>query len=309
MTSPAVIAVDWGTTSFRLWSLAADGDVLAERRSAQGMSTLAPGDYASLLEGLLAEIEIGPAVPTLVCGMAGAAQGWRNAPYLDLPVNLKDAPAAAVAAPMGEWERDVRILPGLAQRRPEAPDVIRGEETLLLGARLADGVEGTVCLPGTHSKWARLQGDVVTGFRTAMTGEAFALLAEHSTLSHFASGDDAEPDDPAFVEAVRESLAQPQALLNALFSVRAGPLLFGEEAAATARARLSGLLIGAEIAASAPKGEAVTLLAGGGLSDVYAAALTAADIPYATLDAEATVRAGLYHAARQLWPQRFGAAA
>ncbi len=315
MGDAAVVAVDWGTTSFRLWSLAADGAVLVERRSDQGMSRLAPADYAPALSAVLSDLAVPADTPVIVCGMAGAAQGWRNAPYLDLPANLDRLGAAAVAAPPSPQitpERDIRILPGLAQRNAATPDVMRGEETLLLGAALRDGV---VCLPGTHAKWATLQAGAVTGFRTAMTGEAFELLAERSTLAHFASaafaatagGGGETASHPAFVTAVAESLAEPKALLAALFSVRAGPLLFGAEAASPARARLSGLLIGAEIAALAPgRGVTIKLIASGGLRAPYARAFEIAGLAFEELDAEAAARRGLLRAAESIWPDRFG---
>ncbi len=67
-----------------------------------------------------------------------------------------------------------------------APDVMRGEETQLLGARhldasLEDGKQ-LVCMPGTHTKWVSLHEGVVQEFLTAPTGEVFAMLCEHSVL-------------------------------------------------------------------------------------------------------------------------------
>lgn len=303
----ALVGVDWGTTSLRLWALGPDGGVLAERSSRQGMSTLAPADYDGVLARLLDQMAIGADVPVVVCGMAGAAQGWLNAPYIDLPADVTEIARAAVAAPAPG--RDVRVLPGVAKRDAAAPDVMRGEETMLLGARLERAVDGWVCLPGTHSKWARLAGDRLADFRTAMTGEVFALLAERSTLAAFAGEERGVVEaSPAFAQAVAEALAAPEALLATLFSARAGPLLFGDAHAAAARARLSGLLIGAEVAALAPAGEAVTLIAAGPLAAAYRRAFQIRGVAFAELDAAPAVRAGLFHAGRMLWPDRFAGA-
>jgi len=308
----ACFAVDWGTTSFRLWALRRDGAAAAVERRGEGMAALAPGDYASTLERALTALSGGkaadPDIPVVVCGMAGAAQGWRNAPYLPLPATFADIAANAVVAP--RIERDVRILPGLAQMTAAAPDVMRGEETLLLGADLSDGM---VCLPGTHAKWVSLDQGRVVAFRTAMTGEVFDLLAERSTLSHYAScertAEASFADSPAFEAGVLDGFAAGGDLLAAAFSVRAGPLLFGEAAAAGARARLSGLLIGAEIAALAPRRPAtpICLVASGELARIYARALRIAGLPATAIDAEAAARRGLARCAAEIWSARFQA--
>jgi len=298
----AVVVVDWGTSSFRLWVLDQAGAVLSRAVTREGMSTLDRAQFAPVLERHLGEAKVAPDTPVVVCGMAGAAQGWCEAPYADLPAALGDITAGAVAPP--DTQRPVMILPGLAQRIPGRADVMRGEETILLGAWLGEGASGTICLPGTHSKWARLDGGAVTGFETAMTGELFALLSQKSTLSHFAS---APPGDltasPAFAAAVEEALAAPQSILRALFSVRATPLVEGRDRAADMPARLSGLLIGLEIAGNgAERHEEVTLIASGSIGDAYARALALAGHPVTRLDAEIMVLNGLTHAAATLFP-------
>lgn len=237
------IAVDWGTSNLRLWAMAQEGAVLGERSAPRGMGGLAPQDYEAVLLDLAAPF-LAPdrATQVLVCGMAGARQGWIEAPYLAVPC----APdgRGAVTAPTVDPRLDVRILPGLSQDAP--PDVMRGEETQIAGfLREVPGFAGVLCLPGTHGKWARVADGQVLGFRTALTGEMFALLAEGSVLRHSVG-----PgwDEAAFGAAVDEMARQPGALPAALFSVRAASLLAGQGPAA-ARARLSGLLIGAELAA------------------------------------------------------------
>ena len=99
MSNAAVICVDWGTTSFRVWALDRQGDVLAERRNSQGMSAMKPADYEAVLEATLAELDIAADVPAIVCGMAGAAQGWKEAPYLDIPADLATIADRAMRVP------------------------------------------------------------------------------------------------------------------------------------------------------------------------------------------------------------------
>ena len=266
------------------------------------MSAMKPADYEAVLEATLAELDVAADVPAIVCGMAGAAQGWKEAPYLDVPADLAAIADRAMRVP--STGRDVRILPGLAKRDVNAADVMRGEETILLGAVREHALSGIVCLPGTHSKWVRLEDAKVMDFATAMTGEIFALLANQSTLSHFLpskQGDYAA--DPAFASAVREALDNPQKALSLLFSVRAMPLLMGPSIAENMPARLSGLLIGLEIAGMARAcGTGATLIAGGLLARSYQAAFAAANLECTILDSDALARAGLLHAAKLIWP-------
>lgn len=302
MTERFVGAVDWGTSSFRLWVLDRDGNVLAADAHNHGMASLNRDQYARLLETSLAKLEVGPSTPVLICGMAGAAQGWHEARYIDVPAPLARIANSAVKVPA--IERDVRILPGLAQRRKGAWDVMRGEETILLGATDLRDTAGTACLPGTHSKWVRVESGTVTGFATAMTGEMFGLLSEQSTLSHFMRDPESEHSAAsAFDDGVREALEHPEKILSLLFGIRAMPLLLGDNLGANMRARLSGLLIGLEISGFKEETDAtVTLLSEGVLAKNYAAAFKVAGVRHVILDSSNMARAGLFEAAKALWP-------
>ena len=127
---PCLAGVDWGTSSFRLWLFGRDGMVLAERRSAEGMSTLKPDQFEAVLYGHLSGAG-GEGLPVILCGMVGAKQGWREAGYVDVPADLRAITAGTIR--VDGAGRDARILPGLAQRQLAHPDVMRGEETQLLG--------------------------------------------------------------------------------------------------------------------------------------------------------------------------------
>ena len=132
MSEAAYVAVDWGTSSFRLWLVDRAGNVLGERRSHEGMMAAGKLGFATVLQSHLEAVDAAPGLPVIVCGMAGARQGWVEAGYVDTPARLASIPEHAVPVP-GQ-DRDIRILPGIAQRDPRAPDVMRGEETQLLGA-------------------------------------------------------------------------------------------------------------------------------------------------------------------------------
>lgn len=303
MTTIACCGVDWGSSNFRLWSFSASGGLLSARANGDGAVGLKPEDFRPALGRILAEIGTSADTPVIVSGMAGSAQGWKEARYLDAPAALLDVVDQSVAVEGAG--RDVRILPGVAQRNAAAPDVMRGEETQLLGAWISEKFEGAACMPGTHAKWLEVAGGRLQGFRTAMTGELFALLAGGSTLSAYAGGD-SPPDtsSDAFADAVRHGLRSPDTLTRDLFSVRAGPLL-DKAASAGARARLSGLLIGAELAAAPPSAGKVGLIASGAIAATYAQAFDIAGIAYQPMDGDRMAQAGLLAAARRIWPGRF----
>src|SRR5690606_1374626 len=150
--------------------------------SEEGLRTTRPADFSATLESHLAAAGASEDVPVVICGMAGARQGWFEAGYVDLPARLAALSAACVR--VAGARRDLRIVPGRAQRGPD-PDVIRGEETQLLGLlRERPAFTGLVALPGTHSKWVHVEAGAVIGFSTCLTGELYALLSENSILRH-----------------------------------------------------------------------------------------------------------------------------
>lgn len=244
MSEAEFVAVDWGTSSFRLWVIGSDGRVLASTRGSQGMSRLKQDEFGPVLEGYLAELGVGAGIPALVCGMAGAAQGWCEAPYHSAISPLEHIGALAVR--VGDAAREVLILPGLRQDDPA--NVMRGEETQILGfLRSEPGYAGTIALPGTHTKWCRISGGTVLRFDTCMSGEFFALLSDSSVLRHSTRG--GGWDDAAFRGAVSQGFNDPGKLATTWFGLRSDMLL-GDLHASIATARLSGWLIGWELAAT-----------------------------------------------------------
>ncbi|MGY8709711.1 2-dehydro-3-deoxygalactonokinase [Bradyrhizobium sp. 18BD] len=302
MTEPAYVAVDWGTSSFRLWLVDRAGKVLAERRSGEGMLAAAKAGFSGVLQSHLAAVEAPADLPALVCGMAGAKTGWVEAGYVDTPAPLAAILKQAVRVP-GE-ARDIRILPGIAQREVAAPDVMRGEETQLLGAVGLDAAgEALVCMPGTHSKWVRVKDGTVAHFSTFMTGELFSVVSRETILSLAVAGADEAEDIASFKAAVKSAFDAPAFAANLLFTARSRQLLFGGTPAA-ARETLSGTLIGTELAAglsgSAPKA-VITLIASGRLAALYRHAFDALAVTVQPIDADDAVRRGLSMAAAAIW--------
>ena len=301
-TTPAIAAVDWGTTRLRAWLLAGDGKVLAEQRGDDGLITAREAGFSNVLERHLAAMDAPATLPVVICGMAGSRQGWIEAAYVDVPAPINAILQGAIRVP--DTARDVRIVPGLAQRMADAPDVMRGEETQLAGANLTAEGQHLVCMPGTHSKWVMVEDGAVTGFGTWPTGELFSVLATHSILRHSLG------EQPAAVAAgndgfrywCRQAFQDGGDVSSRLFAIRAAGLL-QDLTANEAAARLSGLLIGGEIASAKRRygntGGSVVLVGSGALAALYAEALGLAGLQVRSVDADAAVRAGLFAAARE----------
>ena len=281
------IAVDWGTSNVRAWAMRGD-QAVAEAGSNKGMGALQPDQFeAALLE--LIDPWLGQShMPIVACGMVGARQGWIEAPYQ--PVPCSPVGDAAVRPPVGDQRLEIAILPGLSQSHPA--DVMRGEETQIAGfLSEVPNFDGILCLPGTHTKWVQISAGEVVSFRTFMTGELFGLISSQSVLKHAM---DSSWDAEAFAEAVRDGMANPQALAGRFFALRAESLL-GTPTEGSARARLSGLLIGAELAAARPYwlGQRVALLGDARLAGLYAAALEPEGVMPETGDVRRATLAGL----------------
>ncbi|CAH0338682.1 2-dehydro-3-deoxygalactonokinase [Rhizobium sp. CECT 9324] len=298
--------VDWGTSNFRIWLVDSQGEVLAERQSAEGMGSLERSAYPAVLESHLSAFGASPDLPVVVAGMAGARTGWREAPYVETPAPLVGLFQHAII-PDGA-SRPVYILPGVCQRKDGAFDVMRGEETQLAGA-LEQGLDNAlICLPGTHSKWALVEDGQISRFTTVMTGELYNLISRQSILRLSVPEDgDAEANLDIFDQAVDQALLPGFALTSRLFSIRAEGLLSAGGNTGPA-ARLSGLLIGSEIAAIADDlkrhGKAY-LIGTGKLTRLYARAIARAGGEAVMLDGGLLVRRGLLASALSLFDHEF----
>lgn len=235
-----LVGVDWGSSNLRAYRFGPDGEVLDRRESARGAARLQCGEFAGVLgETLDGWLEADTLV--VLAGMVGARAGWHEAPYLACPANPDELAAAALR--VEDAPARCFIVPGLSARGASGvANVMRGEETQILGSGHADG---TIVLPGTHSKWATVAGGRITGFSTIMTGEMYALLRNNSLLGQLAEGD--APDEAAFTLGAQRALDNPAGVLPLLFSARADVLL-GSLAAQAVASYLSGLLIGGEVA-------------------------------------------------------------
>jgi 2-dehydro-3-deoxygalactonokinase len=283
------IAVDWGSSNLRAWAMDAAGRPVAEASGPTGASSLAPEAFEPVLVTAIDPWLGERPTDVFVCGMAGARGAWLEAPYAAVP--CPPSPANPVRVPTADARLAVRILPGLCQAEP--PDVMRGEETQIAGLLAREPrFDGVACLPGTHTKWAHVSAGEVVSFASYMTGEIFALLATQSVLRRTVASDGW--NEAAFLTGLEEGFARPDRVPARLFGLRAGALV-GELDPVVARARLSGLLIGGEIAAAKPYwlGRDVVLIGAPALAKAYLVALGLAGLDARTADATAMTVAGL----------------
>ena len=265
-----MIGVDWGTSSFRAFRLAIDGHVLGRRSAPRGILHLESNRFAEALRE-----EIGPWLAegetrVLLAGMIGSRQGWVEAPYLPCPAGAAEIAAALVPVPFAGAR--VLLVPGLSDTDDAGtPEVMRGEETQIVGVLARLGEDGVACLPGSHSKWARVAGGRITAYRTYLSGEAFAALRRGTILGRMMA--EAPTDTAAFDRGVARA-ADTGHLLHHLFGVRTLGL-FGKLADHESASYLSGLLIGHEVRAAQPQGLTVHLIGAAPLCELYSRAIAA----------------------------------
>jgi 2-dehydro-3-deoxygalactonokinase len=304
MSEPAFIAGDWGTSNLRLALCDREGRALETRKGPGAAESR--GRFAETFDQLTREWRARQALPALLCGMVGSAFGWREAAYLPSPAEPGELVDALVSPRQG-----VSIVPGMRCTNPlGAPDVMRGEETQLLGALggLAPGLDAgrhLVCLPGTHTKWVSVQSGLVQEFLTVPSGELFALLCDHSVLVR-------DPQTVVIHRAAEFELGLQQAarhpeipVLHKLFQARS--LRLDQQLAPDGAASwLSGLLIGTDVAGAMqvfPESERrapVYVIGAPHLTEAYSIALTRAGLQARAIDGEACSLAGLSWLHREL---------
>ncbi len=288
------IAIDWGTSNLRVWAMQG-ATVLNAASSDRGMGRLDRDGFEPALVDLIGDWIDGPTM-AVACGMVGSRQGWVEAPYATVPCAA--LPEGMVRAPAADPRLTVWVIPGLRQMSPA--DVMRGEETQIAGfLALNPGWDGVICLPGTHTKWVHVSAGEVISFQTFMTGELFSVIGTQTVLRHSISADGW--DEAAYGQGLDDSFSRPERLAARLFSLRAEALVSTLSPTA-ARARLSGLLIGSELAAAKPYwlGQQVAVIGAGTVAGLYIKALAAQHVPAIQADGERATLAGLTAAWRKL---------
>lgn len=260
------IAIDWGSTNLRAWLY--QGEKCLESRQSEAGVTRLNGRSP---QAVLAEVTDNwreDDTPVVMAGMVGSNVGWKIAPYLPVPVLF-----SAIGQQLTSVGDNIWIIPGLSVSRDDNHNVMRGEETQLLGARRLSP-SSVYVMPGTHCKWVQTDTQQIHDFRTVMTGELHHLLLQHSLVG--AGLPKQQSACGAFTAGLERGLNAPL-ILPQLFEVRASHVL-GTLPREQVSEFLSGLLIGAEVASMVEhfaNEQAITIVAGNALASRYQQALDA----------------------------------
>jgi 2-dehydro-3-deoxygalactonokinase len=302
------IVGDWGSTHLRLFLCR--GDDILEQRAGPGVSELKSGPESTFFDLIEPWRRDHGDMPAFLAGMVGSRNGWREVPYLPCPADAQVLTRALTKIAARGLE--IAIAPGLTCTNPQgAPDVMRGEETQILGAlahepALTHG-RRLMVLPGTHAKWVVVQDGRIETFQTSMAGELHALLRQRSSLASVAptaQGQQSAATKDHFRAGLDRTLERRHAsLVHLLFEVRTRQLLqgMGHE---DALSYLSGLIIGQDVLGALPLFERIdstrpiVMIGAPQLNTLYGAALAKHGAPFLALDGGEMSLSGLKALAR-----------
>lgn len=297
MNDIALIGLDWGSTNLRAFAFDAAGQVMARKHADAGALTLNGAQaFDAALVALVGDwADANVDAPLIACGMVGARSGWREARYVETGADVAALADGVIQVPTS-LGRELAIVPGM---KSNEPDVMRGEETQLIGANVQDGI---VVLPGTHSKWVRMADARVDSFATFFTGEMNALIREHSSVGKAITRAPDVKDHASFDMGVAYARAGAASWLHDLFVLRAS-VVTGQKTESEVSAALAGWLLGCEFAAALsmyPETRGIVIIASESLVPWYQSAARAFGISCDVLNAEATTTNGLWKIARLL---------
>jgi 2-dehydro-3-deoxygalactonokinase len=291
-----MIAINWGTSNFRAYRLDLNGDVQAQRTSGRGAVTVPQDGFPNAVIAEVGDWIRAGESRLIMSGMVGSRLGWKEAPYVQVPASFDQIANKVIRLDVGFV--DARIVPGLiGMDESGTPEVIRGEETEILGAESVLSDSCYLCLPGTHTKWVRMEDATIAAFTTSMMGDVFRAIREGTILRSVVPP--AEFSQEAFLQGVARSL-QPGELLHHLFGVRT-LVLTGRMQEASSTSYLSGLLIGHDIKPMVRTRDAVHLIGDPELCLLYATALRRYDVGSTVEEPGAALRGLKRIAARLEW--------
>ena len=238
------IAVDWGTTSFRAY-LIENEEVLFSIKTDDGMKFVQNNNFEeTLVKSIEPWLDNKYKIEVYASGMVGSKQGWIEAPYQKTPCNLNNI--EFISPTVKDNRFSLKIFSGISQRN--IPDVMRGEETQIAGFLYDNpNFNGSICLPGTHSKWVKIENGNIINFKTFMTGELFEIISKNSILIHTVTSKKILKNE--LIKAVNEIFTKPEIFGNVLFQLRADDLI-NSRGSEIYKSKLSGYLLGLELLGS-----------------------------------------------------------
>ena len=271
-SNPALIGVDWGTSSLRAYLIGKQGEVLDSQSTDDGIMQIPDRQFEAALHRVIDPWITGQRLPLLASGMITSRNGWLETPYIEAPTGIDKLSDSLLPLSLDNG-LTLHCIAGVSIDHNDTPDVMRGEETQVAGA-VAGGMDnGILVMPGTHSKWVTVRNGGIADFETYMTGEIFAALRKHTILGTLMKNGNFCKQ--AFSDGLVTGSKSNSKLLHSLFSVRTLPLFQKMDSSKVAD-YLSGMLIGAEIAGATcnrSNEDSVTILGRSDLSERYAIAI------------------------------------
>lgn len=247
------IAVDWGSTRLRafLCKHQAHREIqLLARSNGPGVTKAIESFEKTLFDSIEPWCEEYGNLPIYLSGQIGSSIGWRETDYLPCPISPEQI--ASKCLRFEAQGHQISIIPGLSCLLPNQHyDLMRGEELQVLGWLGQDPEnrigQHLICLPGTHTKWVFVNNGQIVMFKTAMTGELYDILVNHSILIQ---DKNALFNQEAFDQGAKFTLqSEAGSFVHGLFSVRSKQL-FKQISAQQSTSYLSGLLIGSDVRAA-----------------------------------------------------------
>jgi len=252
VSEPALIGIDWGTSSLRAFLIGTQGEVLDSVTTGEGIMQIPDRNFDAVFDRLVGSFPSNAGLPIVVSGMITSRNGWVETPYVTMPTGPEHL-AQSLVRHQSQSGALIHFVTGATTEHISGPDVMRGEETQVIGSAALGLSDGVFVMPGTHSKWVHVALGKIQDFATYMTGEVFASLKDHTILGTLMEMSDF--DLSAFQKGVSAAQDRRANLLHDLFHVRTLPLMGKLKETETADF-LSGLLIGTEIVAALKKNEA-----------------------------------------------------
>ena len=276
VSEPALIGIDWGTSSLRAFLIGMQGEVLDSVTTGEGIMQIPDRNFDAVFDRLVGSFPSNAGLPIVVSGMITSRNGWVETPYVTMPTGPEHL-ARSLVRHQSQSGALIHFVTGASTEHISGPDVMRGEETQIIGSAALGLSDGVFVMPGTHSKWVHVALGKIQDFATYMTGEVFASLKDHTILGTLMEMSNF--DLSAFQKGVSAAQDRRANLLHDLFHVRTLPLMGKLKETETADF-LSGLLIGTEIVAALKKNEVkrVTIVGRDDLADRYEIALQAIGI-------------------------------
>ena len=238
------IAIDWGTSFFRAY-LIENEEIICTANTNDGMKFVQNNKFEETLVNLIEPwLDYKYKIEILASGMVGSKQGWIEVPYQKTPCNLNNI--KFIFPSVRDNRFSIKIFSGISQSNN--PDVMRGEETQIAGFLYDNqNFNGSICLPGTHSKWVQIENGNIINFKTFMTGELFEIISKNSILIHTVTSKKILKNE--LIKAVNEIFLKPEIFGNVLFQLRADDLI-NSRGSEIYKSKLSGYLLGLELLGS-----------------------------------------------------------